>query len=630
LNGVILRSNILILFCMQRYSGKLLAAMTAIVMIVGSFHPTVARAAAGEGTATIAVGTGTLTNASTATYGSDLSTVGVTVGTLAYLKVKITVGASHIAGAQNNVTVQIPTNLFPANGFDTNEEAAITDVNAVGEYFIAYTDTSGVTNNAAISFAASASANTGLITIQADQQMDATDIIVLTVAVNDLNNFKTATALTISIDDTGANSLVAIASQPTVSTAAADAAASVVLGTNNYVGATGSTTVTLTLPLVLDADDTIDITFPSSINVSGVASAVTGTFEASDSITCAAAGQVVTCTTSAATNATGTIIMTGIKAAFAATTDITSFEVENEGNATNDIAVDSVVAMSDTLSSDSEDEDSSGGSVARTYDIDVTVPAAADAYMPGEDMEITWTTMNGTGTPGFVSLYYSVDGGTTLETIALNTVNDSSYTWTVPALSEESVVIVAKATDLLTVLATGESGAFSIGADVAVDDEEVVEDTTTEEDVDLLADGSFMKGESWDTVYYVHNGMRHPFLDSQTFFTYADDFSDVIEVADEDLSNYTIGTPMLPKAGVVLVKVQSVNSVFALEADNTLRWITSEEVAEDIYGSDWADYVIDVPVTAWGHFNHGEDIENAADTDADETGMQTRDELNSK
>ncbi len=82
------------------------------------------RAAAGEGTATVAVGTGTTTDSTTATYGSDLSTVGVTVGTLAYLRIKLTVGASHIAAAENNVTMQIPTNLFPNNGFDTAPEAS--------------------------------------------------------------------------------------------------------------------------------------------------------------------------------------------------------------------------------------------------------------------------------------------------------------------------------------------------------------------------------------------------------------------------------------------------------------------------------------------------------------------------
>lgn len=611
---------------MQRYSGKLLAAMTAIVMLVGSLHPMVAHAAAGQGTATVAVGTGTTTNSTTATYGSDTTTVGVTVGTLAYLRVKLTVGAGNIAAAENNVTMQVPTNLFAANTWDTAPEATAAAVDAVGEYFISYSDIALATDNTAISFAASASVNTGLITIQANQQMDTDDIIIVTMAVNDLNNFKTATAFTISVDDTGGTP-VAIASQPTVSTAAANAAASVVLFGNNYVGATGTTTITLTTPFALDAADTIDITFPANVNVSGVGSTAAGTYKSAAAITCAAASQVVTCTTDGATLTTGTIILTGIKAAYAATTDITTFEVENEGNATNDIATDAVVAMTDTLSSDSESETETT-STPLTYDIEVTVPEAADIYMPEDTIEITWNTTGGTGTPGFVSLYYSVDGGTTWETIETNTVNDSSYFWTAPDISEQNVMIKANGTDLLDILATDTSDAFSIGTgDVAVDEEEVVVD---EEETDLLADGSYMKGASWDTVYYVHNGMRHPFLDSQTFFTYADDFSDVIEVADSELSNYTIGSPMLPKAGVVLVKVQSVNSVFALEADNTLRWITSEEAAESIYGSDWADYVIDVPVTAWGHFNHGEDIDNASDTDADETGMQTRDALNSK
>ncbi len=759
---------------MQRYSGvfiaslrkataSTLAVMTALVMVAGAFHPTVVRAAAGEGTATVAVGTGTLTNAFTATYGSDLSTVAVTVGTLTYIKIKLTVGASHIAAAQNNVTMRVPTNLFPSNGFDTNEEAVISDVNAAGEYFITYTDVSMVTNNTSISFAASASVNTGLITIQADQQMDATDILMVYVAVNDLNNFISAQAVSIQTDDTGANNLTGIAANPTVSTAAANAGASIVVASPT-VGATGNVTLTLTTPFALDAADTIDITFPAYMNVAGVGSAVTGTFESSDSITCAVASQVVTCTTTAATNATGTIIMTGItsyyvgttdvsvlevenegnatndiaddtttaltdivaadaaasvtlgtnnyvgavgnttltvtlpvnldaddtieftfpasmnvagvafssetfagagtlsgcaaasqlvtctasgaitagtgtivmsgiKAAFAATTDMTSLEVEDEGVGANDIATDSVIAMTDTLSSDSESEDDSSSSSADTYDIEVTVPEASEAYIPGDSVDITWDTSGGSASPGFVSLYYSVDGGTTLETIVENTVNDSSYTWTVPDITEQSVVIVAYGTDLLEILATDESGAFSVNVEegAEVEEEEDAEDVDTSEDSEeLLPDGTYMRGESWSTVYYVEDGSRHPFLDSQTFFTYADDFDDVIEVEDGYLSNYIIGTPMLPKAGTVLVKVQSVNSVYVLEAGNTLRWITSEDLAEELFGDDWADYVIDVPVTAWAHFNHGDDVESASEVSVDIDSMQTRDELNSK
>lgn len=158
-------------------------------------------------------------------------------------------------------------------------------------------------------------------------------------------------------------------------TVAADANASVVLA-DATVGGVGDTTVTLDLPFALDANDTIDITFPAIVDVSGVGAAVTGTLENTDSVTCAAAGQVVTCTTSAATN-TGaglTIIMTGITGASVGADDITVFEIEDEGIAANDIATDVTVDLTDVTAAAT-----AGGRSRRSTTIDTVQepPSAA-------------------------------------------------------------------------------------------------------------------------------------------------------------------------------------------------------------------------------------------------------------
>ncbi len=584
--------------------------------------PGTADAATGEGTATIriAVDSGSQ-NASTATYGSAGATVAATVGALSYLRIDLTVGASHIAAAQNNVTVQIPTNLFPANGFDTDEEATLAAVNATGEFFIAYTDTDAVTtNNGAISFAASAAANTGLITIQANQQMDSTDIISIYAAINDPNYVRSAQNVTIAVDDTGGNSLTNIAVLPTVSTAAANAGASVALGLNSTLFVTGTTTVTLTTPFALDANDTIDITFPTGIDISAVDAAVTGTFEASDSITCAAASQVLTCTTSAATNATGTIILTGIKSLIAMTTDITVFEVEDEGNASNDIATDATVALTDTRKYTTAVTDYTD----LTWDIAITAPTATSAYGVGDRIEIAWNTDGGTGAPGAVNLDYSVDGGATWTDIITGTMNDGAYSWLPSGISGKTVLLRAEATDLAMVLDTDLSEAFTIGT--------VAGDDATDEDgfTDLPA-GTYVKGTSTSSVYYIDtDGTRRPFLDRQTYFTHANSFDGVVTLTDADLAHYPLGKSMLPKAGVVLVKVQSVNAVYAVTEGGVLRWIETEAVAKSLYGNNWADYVIDVPATAWKRFTIGTSVDSANDLTVNMGMMQTRTALNSK
>ncbi|KKW28533.1 MAG: hypothetical protein UY72_C0069G0007 [Candidatus Uhrbacteria bacterium GW2011_GWD2_52_7] len=57
-----------------------------------------------------------------------------------------------------------------------------------------------------------------------------------------------------------------------------------------------------------------------------------------------------------------------------------------------------------------------------------------------------------------------------------------------------------------------------------------------------------------------------------------------------------------------------------------LRWITSEDVAIDMFGSSWADYVIDVNVTLFPRYESGSDIDDAFTVDMND--MKTRVEVN--
>ena len=78
---------------------------------------------------------------------------------------------------------------------------------------------------------------------------------------------------------------------------------------------------------------------------------------------------------------------------------------------------------------------------------------------------------------------------------------------------------------------------------------------------------------------------------------------------------------MLPKAGVVLVKIQSVAKVYMVEetADGAyeLRWITSEDVAKAMFGSSWNAYIVDVDATVFTRYEQGDDVDSAEDVDTD-------------
>lgn len=88
-----------------------------------------------------------------------------------------------------------------------------------------------------------------------------------------------------------------------------------------------------------------------------------------------------------------------------------------------------------------------------------------------------------------------------------------------------------------------------------------------------------------------------------------------------DLATIPLGPPMLPKVGRVFVKLQSVPTVYVTEAivgDGTrllLRAIPNETTAAVLAGANWADYVIDVPVTVFPRMRFGEDVSSAYQID---------------
>lgn len=299
----------------------------------------------------------------------------------------------------------------------------------------------------------------------------------------------------------------------------------------------------------------------------------------------------------------------------------------------------------------------STSTTAATYTLELTAPAAGESYVEGDLVDLKWTSSvsSGTSAMSVIDVYLSVDNGATWELVADNTSNDGSYTWQVGADMTNSAKIKLVGSDGVTELATATSNDFSLNESSMSDDEDEDDYTDDEDDsgpwqqdddgvgispyngmeeaVDTVAAGWYIRGEHYDTVYYIEDWqgelVRRPFYDAQTYFTYEDDFDAVHRVTDATLSTLRLVSPMLPKAGVVLVKIQSDARVFALEQDGddtVLRWITSEEIAVDNYGGYWADYVIDVSPTLFAHFVMGEDLDSEYRPDMPE--MKRRVELN--
>lgn len=145
-----------------------------------------------------------------------------------------------------------------------------------------------------------------------------------------------------------------------------------------------------------------------------------------------------------------------------------------------------------------------------------------------------------------------------------------------------------------------------------VAEEEGSEEAVTRGMLIKLADDGNPDTETDAAVYAVDgNGMRHAFPNETVFLSWYKSFDDVRIVSAEEMASYALGKNVTMRPGTHLVKITANPNVYAVEPEGTLRWIANEEVATDLYGTNWATRVRDVPDVFWGNYQLGEPVETA-------------------
>lgn len=125
------------------------------------------------------------------------------------------------------------------------------------------------------------------------------------------------------------------------------------------------------------------------------------------------------------------------------------------------------------------------------------------------------------------------------------------------------------------------------------------------------ARGRLVKG-SLPAVYYLGtDGQRYVFPNERIYASWYPDFSDVDEVGDDELADYALGGNVTYRPGTRLVKLTNDPKVYAVEPGGVLRWVTSEAVAEGVFGTGWAARVDDLPDGFFPAYSVGEDLEEA-------------------
>ena len=104
-----------------------------------------------------------------------------------------------------------------------------------------------------------------------------------------------------------------------------------------------------------------------------------------------------------------------------------------------------------------------------------------------------------------------------------------------------------------------------------------------------VVSNTLIKGSSPAVYWYASNGKRYVFPNVKTYYTWftSNDFGRVQVISDYELSQIPLGGNVTYRGGAKLVKVTTDPRVYAVSRYGTLRWVTSEYLASQLYGTNW-------------------------------------------
>lgn len=140
------------------------------------------------------------------------------------------------------------------------------------------------------------------------------------------------------------------------------------------------------------------------------------------------------------------------------------------------------------------------------------------------------------------------------------------------------------------------------------------------DDDDVAQEGDLIKTATSSAVYYYgEDGKRHAFPNEDVFYSWYDNFEDVITVSSSFMSGLTIGHNVTIKPGTTTVKFATSAAVYAVAEGGVLRHYLTPALVEADYGSDWSRYdLVVIPDVFFGNYTVGADIDSSTDYDPDD------------
>lgn len=131
-----------------------------------------------------------------------------------------------------------------------------------------------------------------------------------------------------------------------------------------------------------------------------------------------------------------------------------------------------------------------------------------------------------------------------------------------------------------------------------------------------LDPGDLIKGSNSTVYYYASDGQRYSFPNPNIYFSWYSDYSTVKKISDQRLGTIMLADNVVYRPGMRMIKLQTNSNVYAVDFNGLLHWVDSEELANEIYGTDWNKKIDDLNDAFRPNYDFGDAMTSAAEFDA--------------
>lgn len=134
--------------------------------------------------------------------------------------------------------------------------------------------------------------------------------------------------------------------------------------------------------------------------------------------------------------------------------------------------------------------------------------------------------------------------------------------------------------------------------------------------IDELKSSSVIKGSLPMLYWYGADEKRYAFPNIQTLWTWFPPEQSqprVRQLSDVEVAKIPIGGNITYRPGTRLIKITTDPKIYAVSGPRALRWVTSSEIAEALFGKDWYSLVDIIPDAFFTNYTIGKDIRSVDD-----------------